>query len=56
MARPKTGRPPKRSLNLTVDEKTRELLDILSKKRGISISALVEEWTAKETQKEDTGV
>ena len=56
MARPKTGKPPKRSLNLTVDEKTREILVSLSEQRGMSISALVEEWAAKEAQKDDTDV
>lgn len=56
MARPKTGKPPKRSLNLTVDKKTRETLTALSEQRGVSISSLVEEWAAKEAQKQDTGV
>lgn len=56
MARPKTGRPPKRSLNLTVDEKTREVLASLSEQRGMSMSALVEEWATKEAKKENTGV
>lgn len=51
MDRPKTGKPPKRSLNLTVDEKTREVLTSLSEQRGMSISALVEEWAANEAQK-----
>ena len=56
MARPKTGKPPKRSLNLTVDEKTRVLLISISEQRGMSISALVEEWAAKEAQKENRNV
>ena len=56
MARPKTGKPTKRSLNLTIDEKTREILASLSEQRGMSISALVEEWAAKEAKKETTGV
>jgi len=56
MARPKTGKPPKRSLNLTVDEKTREILAAISAQRGLSISALVEEWAAKEAQKGNTNV
>ena len=56
MARPKTGKPPKRSLNLTVDEETRKLLETLSEQRNKSISALVEEWAAKEAQKGNTNV
>ena len=56
MARPKTGKPPKRSLNLTVDEKTREILATISEQRGLSISALVEEWAAKVAQKGNTNV
>lgn len=54
MARPKTGKPPKRSLNLTVDEKTREILVFLSEQRGMSISAMVEKWAAEELKKEKT--
>ena len=53
MARPKTGKPPKRSLNLTVDEKTREILVFLSEQRGMS-SAMVEKWAAEELKKEKT--
>lgn len=48
MARPKTGRAPKRSLNLTVSETARENLDFLSSYYGESISALVSNWAAKE--------
>lgn len=50
MARPKTGKPRKRRLNLTVGEKTRESLTYLSEQRGMSISALVEELAANEAQ------
>lgn len=51
MARPKVGVPPKRNMNLTVNENTRELLDFLSKHYEKSISALVAEW-ATEKEKE----
>ena len=50
MARPKTGAPPKRCLNLTVDEKTRERLSAISQHYTKSISALVAEW-AEEKEK-----
>lgn len=56
MARPKTGKPPKQKLTLTVSAEAREILASLSEQRGMSISALVEEWAAKEAQKENTGV
>lgn len=48
MPRPKTGKPPKKSLNLTVSEATREDLDFLSSYYGESISALVCVWAARE--------
>ena len=51
MARPKTGNPPKKNLNLTVDEKTKERLKEISKFYEKSISALVVEW-AKEKEEE----
>lgn len=51
MARPKTGAPPKRCLNLTVDEKTRERLSAISQHYTKSISALVAEW-AEEKEKQ----
>lgn len=44
MARPKTGMPPKRSLNLTVDEQTREKLNMISQYYGKSISSMVSDW------------
>lgn len=47
MPRPKTGKPPKRSLNLTVSEATREDLNFLSAYYGESISALVSSWAAE---------
>lgn len=49
MARPKTGKPPKQKLTLTVSPEAREILAALSEQRGMSISALVEEWAIKET-------
>lgn len=48
MARPKTGKPPKKNLTLTVDEKTREQLKLLSQHRQQSISAMVAEWVDRE--------
>ena len=47
MPRPKTGKPPKKSLNLTVSETTREDLNFLSAYYGESISALVGSWAAE---------
>ena len=44
MARPKTGAPTKRCLNLTVDEATREKLNIISQYYGKSISSMVSDW------------
>ncbi len=44
MARPKTGVPPKRCLNLTVDEQTREKLNMISQYYGKSISSMVSDW------------
>lgn len=51
MARPKTGKPPKKNLTLTVDEKTREQLELLSRYRQQSISAMVAEWVDKEIKR-----
>lgn len=51
MARPKTGKPPKKNLTLTVDERTREQLDLLSQHRQQSISAMVADWVEREVQK-----
>lgn len=48
MPRPKTGKPVKRSLNLTVSEEARENLNFLSNHYGESISALVSAWAGKE--------
>ena len=48
MPRPRTGKPPKKSLNLTVSEATREDLDFLSAHYNESISALVCVWAARE--------
>lgn len=48
MPRPKTGKPPKKSLNLTVSEAAREDLSFLSGYYGESISALVCAWAARE--------
>lgn len=50
MARPKTGKPPKKNLTLTVDEETREQLELLSQYRQQSISAMVTEWVNKEVR------
>lgn len=50
MARPKSGRPPKRSLNLTVSEQGRLNLQYVSSHCAKSISELVEEWAAKEAR------
>ena len=50
MARPKTGKPKKKNLTLTVDERTREQLDLLSRYRQQSISAMVAEWADNEMQ------
>lgn len=47
MARPKTGKPPKKGLTLTITDRTRENLDFLSMHYNESISALVAEWAAK---------
>ena len=51
MARPKSGRPPKRSLNLTVSEQGRLNLQHVSSYCAKSISELVEEWAAKEAKR-----
>lgn len=50
MARPKTGKPPKKNLTLTVDEQTRDQLDLLSQHRQMSISSMVAEWVDQEVQ------
>ncbi len=44
MTRPKTGNPPKQKLTLTVNERAREQLELISQHQQKSISALVEDW------------
>lgn len=51
MARPKTGKPPKKNMVLTVDEQTRKRLDLISQHRQQSISAMVAEWAYQETKR-----
>lgn len=46
MARPKSTAPKKRKLTLTVNDTVRGQLSILSEVYGLSISQLVEQWTA----------
>lgn len=48
MARPKTGKPPKKNMVLTVDAQTRVNLDYISKNRQQSISSMVSEWADEE--------
>lgn len=50
MARPRTGKPRKKNLTLTVDERTREQLEWLSQHRQLSISALVAMWADQEVK------
>jgi hypothetical protein len=47
MARPKSTAPKKKKLTLTVSDKVRGQLSILSEINGVSISQLVEKWTAE---------
>lgn len=51
MARPKAGKPPKKNLTLTVDERTREQLELLSQHRQQSISAMVADWVDREVKR-----
>lgn len=51
MARPKTGKPRKKNMVLTVDEKTRGQLDLLSQHRQQSISSMVAEWADEEVER-----
>lgn len=51
MARPKSTKPKKQSLNLTVDAQTRMELDFISENAGESISALVSEWAHREARR-----
>lgn len=46
MARPKSTAPKKKKLTLTVSDEVRGQLSILSEISGVSISQLVEQWTA----------
>lgn len=46
MARPKSTAPKKKKLTLTVSDEVRGQLSILSELNGMSISQLVEKWTA----------
>lgn len=50
MARPKTGKPTKKGMCLTVSEQTRLELAFISEHYGESISALVSEWAEKEAK------
>jgi predicted HicB family RNase H-like nuclease len=47
MARPKSTAPKKKKLTLTVNDTVRGQLTILSELEGVSISQLVEQWTAE---------
>lgn len=47
MARPKSTAPKKQKLTLTVSNEVRGQLSILSELNGMSISQLVEKWTAE---------
>lgn len=47
MARPKSTAPKKKKLTLTVSDEVRGQLSILSEINGVSISQLVEKWTAE---------
>ena len=50
MDRPKTGKPKKKGMCLTVSEQTRLELAFVSEHHGESISALVSEWASKEAR------
>ena len=54
--RPKLNGPKKKSLTLTVNEETRERLTLVSELRGMSISAMVEEWAIAEAEKLNVSV
>lgn len=51
MARPKSNTPTKIRLSLTVTPEMREILNNLSDYHGKSISTLVHEWAATESDK-----
>lgn len=50
MARPKTGKPAKKGMCLTVSEQTRLELAFISEHYGKSISALISIWAEKEAR------
>lgn len=50
MARPKTGKPAKKGMCLTVSQQTRDELAFISAYYGESISSLVSQWAAKEAE------
>jgi len=50
MARPKTGKPTKKGMCLTVSEQTRLELSFISAHYGESISSLVSAWAEKEVK------
>lgn len=50
MARPKTGKPKKKNMVLTVDAQTRLNLDFISKNRQESISSMVSNWADEEAR------
>ena len=58
MARPKSNKPKKQKLTLTVKGQSRVELNYISAHTGKSISELVEEWAAKESAaiSKETGV
>lgn len=51
VGRPKSNTPNKKKLTLTVSDYVRNLMTLVSEERGVSISALVEEWAIKEAGK-----
>ena len=51
MARPKTGKPKRQNLTLTVDAQTRINLDFISRIRQESISAMLTQWATKEARR-----
>ena len=51
MARPKTGKPKRQNLTLSVDAQTRANLDFISRIRQESISEMLIQWAAKEAKR-----
>ena len=51
MARPRTGKPKKQNLTLTVDAQTRATLEFVSQMRQESISSIVAQWAVKEAKR-----